>query len=211
METESCPLCGEEGKSYFSDRNHHFFACGNCHGLFRDPGQWPEPADEKKRYLLHQNHLEDQGYRKFAEPILNRVRLKFHHSAAGLDYGCGHNPVISEILRRENFKVDDYDPLFYPKRIFEGKTYDFIVCCEVIEHFHHPDKEFAHLSELLNRNGSLICMTDIFSDQTDFGNWYYKNDPTHVFIYQKQTLDYVCSKNKFRDLKIQDRLIEFLK
>jgi 2-polyprenyl-3-methyl-5-hydroxy-6-metoxy-1,4-benzoquinol methylase len=173
--------------------------------------QRPDRPNEKKRYLLHQNHLQDQGYRAFAAPILDRVRTGFDHSASGLDFGCGHNPVISEILRNENFKVDDYDPLFYPDRIFEDRTYDFIVCCEVIEHFHHPDREFVLLSSLLKESGSLICMTDIYSDETDFSTWYYKNDPTHVFIYRHQTFEYICSKNDFNRVAIEGRLIEFFK
>ena len=209
MESENCTLCGEEGKPYFSDRNHRFFSCSNCGALFRERKQWPDPSREKKRYLLHQNHLEDAGYRAFAGPILDRVRTGFDPGSLGLDYGCGHNPVISEILRQENFRVDDYDPLFFPQKVFEGKTYDFIICCEVMEHFHRPDLEFARLNTLLKRKGSLICMTDIFSDKTDFSKWYYKNDPTHVFIYREQTLDYICSNYNFSDLKIEDRLIEF--
>ena len=211
MESENCPLCDAQGKPCFTDRHQHFFSCGNCGALFRDPKQWPDPVSEKKRYLLHQNHLEDAGYRAFAGPILNRVRTGFDLGCLGLDYGCGHNPVISEILRQENFRVDDYDPLFYPKKIFEGKSYDYIVCCEVIEHFHRPDREFESLSQLLKRKGSLICMTDIYSDSTDFSKWYYKNDPTHVFIYREQTLNYICSKYNFSDLKIDNRLIEFFK
>ena len=209
MKHKTCPLCGANGKSFYSDPKHLFFSCERCMGLFRDPRQWPDHQSEEKRYLLHQNHLEDMGYRSFVEPILERVRTRFDPDSSGLDYGCGHSPVISEILRREGFSVDDYDPFFYPSKIFEGRTYDFIICCEVIEHFHRPDDEFERLKRLLNKNGSLICMTDIYSDDTNFNNWYYKNDPTHVFIYREQTLNYLSSKNDFTRVDIQGRLIEF--
>ena len=211
VKNETCPLCGERGQVYFSDHNHLFFTCPNCHGLFRDQDQWPDSQSEKERYLLHQNHMQDKGYQAFAGPILNAVRSDFDEGSFGLDYGCGHTPVISEILRQENFKVEDYDPLFYPEKVFEGKAYDYVICCEVIEHFHHPNREFALLNKLLNQNGRLICMTDIYSDKIDFSRWYYKNDPTHVFIYREQTFRYICSQSNFRDVKIEGRLIQFLK
>jgi SAM-dependent methyltransferase len=179
--------------------------------LFRDPAHWPVEEVEKERYLHHENHLEDQGYLAFAKPIFQAVRNQFDPTSLGLDFGCGHTPVISELLRRENFKVDDYDPFFHPEKIYQGKTYDYLICCEVIEHFHEPGREFGLMHSLLRESGKLICMTDVYSDRTDFGNWYYKNDPTHVFIYRNRTLEFICSSFGFSDVKIQGRLIEFSK
>ncbi len=211
MKSEECPLCGELAKEFHSDSIHLFYSCKGCGGLFRDPGQWPEPETEKARYLNHRNHLEDQGYIDFAGPILQSVREQFDLRSQGLDYGCGHTPVISELLRRENYEVDNYDPFFYPEKVFEGRTYDYLICCEVIEHFHHPGREFALMHRLLRPGGKLICMTDLYSDEIDFGSWYYKNDHTHVFIYRAETLEHLRSRFDFRDVKVDGRLIEFSK
>lgn len=196
---------------FHSEPRHRFFSCLTCQGLFRDPEQFPDRQDEKQRYLFHRNSLEDLGYRTFAEPLLKAVRSGFEKHALGMDYGCGHTPVISEILEQEGFEIDVYDPIFYPEKVFEGKSYDYITCCEVIEHFHHPEQEFDLLQELLRQGGKLICMTAIYSDNMDFGAWYYKNDPTHVFIYRRETLEHIRSEFGFCSLHVQDRLIQFSK
>lgn len=207
----NCPLCGSKGSSFFLDEKHHFFSCNTCGGIYRNPDQILNLMQEKKRYLLHQNHLEDKGYLKFASPILEAVKTSFDTDAVGLDFGCGHTPVISEVLKSEGYSVDLYDPVFYPDRTFENKTYDFVVSCEVMEHFQHPKKEFDLLSDLIKPHGKLICMTSLFSEQMDFNSWYYKNDPTHVFLYRKKTMDYIARNWGFNPVKVEKSLIVFSK
>ena len=67
------------------------------------------------------------------------------------------------------------------------------------------------MHSLLKPAGKLICMTDLYSDDKDFGNWYYKNDHTHVFIYRAETMEHIRSRFGFRDVKVEGRLIEFSK
>ena len=62
---------------------------------------------------------------------------------------------------------------------------------------------------MLDSNGKLYCMTDIFVDNIDFHQWYYKNDPTHVFIYQHKTFEWIKREYKFTKVNIVDRLITF--
>ena len=211
MSENKCPLCASDSQLFHNSEKHRFFSCDSCQGIFRDPRQVLGPQLEKDRYLLHQNHMQDLGYRNFVAPILEAVRSNFKAGASGLDYGCGHTPVISELLKLEEYKVDAYDPFFFPDRSFEDKSYDFIVCCEVMEHFQNPKKEFELLSKLLKADGKLICMTSLFSESTDFESWYYKNDPTHVFLYRKETLDFLVKTCNFGDVKIRERLIVFSK
>jgi len=206
-----CPLCGSTGQLFFSNEKHRFLSCDQCGGIFRDPGQILNVEQEKSRYLLHRNHLEDKGYLKFVSPILRAVRKGYPSGAVGLDFGCGHTPVISEVLKEQDYIFDLYDPVFYPHRVFEGKIYDFITCCEVMEHFQHPKKEFDLLTGLLKPDGNLICMTSLYSKEIDFEKWYYKNDPTHVFFYRKETLAYIARNWGFRCLKIEEPLLVFLK
>jgi SAM-dependent methyltransferase len=211
MLKNNCPLCGSEGRLFHHAEKHRFLSCDNCGGLYRDQNQILNLEQEKTRYLLHQNHLEDQGYRNFVKPILEAVRESHGTDAIGLDFGCGHTPVISEILKSEGYAVDVYDPVFFPQKTFEGKTYDFIICCEVMEHFTNPEKEFELLGRLLKMPGNLFCMTSVYSDQIDFESWYYKNDPTHVFLYRDETLDHIRQKFGFQSHKTEDRLIVFSK
>jgi hypothetical protein len=80
----------------------------------------------------------------------------------------------------------------------------------VIEHFYHPEKEFRLLKNLLQPNGRLYCMTHIYNPKIDFENWYYKNDPTHVFIYQEATLIWIKNNFNFASVTIDNRLISFV-
>ncbi|WP_309597799.1 methyltransferase domain-containing protein [Flavobacterium oreochromis] len=83
--------------------------------------------------------------------------------------------------------------------------------CEVIEHFHHPKKEFQLLKELLVPKGKLYCMTHLYDSSIHFEKWYYKNDTTHVFIYQKETIEWIAKMLMFSDFTIKNRLIIFTK
>ena len=90
-------------------------------------------------------------------------------------------------------------------------TYDYIVSCEVFEHFHNPKKEIDRLVSILNTNGVLLIMTMLYDDQIDFKDWYYRNDSTHVFIYTKQTMEYIAHENQLKIEVITDRFIVFRK
>ena len=43
-------------------------------------------------------------------------------------------------------------------------------------------------------------MTEFVTDTTDFCNWYYKNDPTHVCFYGEKSLEYICNTYGFNEL-----------
>lgn len=205
---QNCPLCDSNAESFFKEQ---FYLCNNCKGIFRPKSDYPNLEDEKQRYEKHNNDINDNGYQNFVSPITNAVIANHKIEETGLDFGAGSGPVISKILKDKNFQIELYDPFFhnYPE-LLEGQ-YDYIVCCEVIEHLHNPAKEFALLFELLKPYAKLYCMTHIYDDSIDFGNWYYKNDITHVIIYQKETLKYIAEKYKFSDVVIEGRLITYTK
>ena len=117
--------------------------------------------------------------------------------------------MITKLLKRQGFKMDIYDPLFKNDISVFQKKYDFIVCCEVIEHFHKPFKEFQLLKSLLKPAGKLFCMTDIFSKEINFEKWYYKNDLTHVIFYQKETFKWIKKSAEFSKVTVNNRLITF--
>ena len=206
-----CPLCSELSALFYADGRHRFFSCPKCLGIFRDPEQLPGEQEEKERYLLHQDARHDPGYLKFVDPLLEAVKRKMPKGSRGLDYGCGHSPVISEVLKAEGFTFSIYDPFFYPEKAVLDAQYDFITCCEVVEHFHRPKKEFESLHGMLKKGGKLFCMTYLYEDAIDFGSWHYKNDATHVFIYRKQTLEHLVKNLGFQSLKFFGRLVVFSK
>lgn len=208
--TQKCPLCLDMSSTFYKTEKQHFYLCKNCKGIFLDKDSLLDKNEEKERYYLHQNHINDLGYIKFADPIISAIKYFFDSTHQGLDFGAGHTPVISEVLKRDDFQVEIYDPLFFNNMKVLDIKYDFISSCEVIEHFYDPKKEFELLYNMLKPNGKLICMTDIFNG-TNFDTWYYMTDPTHVFFYQKETFEWIKNNFNFKDVTINNRLIIFTK
>lgn len=204
-----CPLCSGKSSSYFKNNIHEFFQCTICNGIFRDAEQFLNKNEEKKRYQYHKNNINDLGYIKFASPIISTVKKYFNTKHKGLDFGAGHTPVISELLKLDDYQVDIYDPLFFKNELPLKNKYDFITSCEVIEHFYNPLKEFTLLFNLLKPQGKLILMTYIYDKTIDFEKWFYKNDPTHVFIYQKETFRWIKNYFNYKNVKVENRLIMF--
>ncbi|HPL96740.1 MAG TPA: class I SAM-dependent methyltransferase [Smithellaceae bacterium] len=167
------------------------------------------PAAEKRRYEEHKNDIHDPRYQEFVGPIVSKIQERFTNKHRGLDYGAGTGPVIAKLLRDKGYSIELYDPFFWNDATVLDATYDFVVCCEVIEHFHSPAKEFKRLRSLLKPGGALYCMTDLYSEDTDFKNWYYKNDPTHVFFYKKNTLEWIKKQLGFVSFEQKDRITLF--
>lgn len=209
----NCLLCQREAVSdpFFESPYHPFFYCAYCGTIFRDPVTFLTPEAEKERYLEHNNDPEDSGYQQFISPIVKAVTKDFKSSSKGLDYGAGTGPVIAGLLREQEFEIVMYDPFFHPNTPALMQAYDFIVDCEVIEHFYRPMDEFKKLYDLLRPKGRLYCMTDPTDNCDDFAQWHYKDDPSHVLFYNRGNLEWICRQVGFSTLTIDDRLIVFEK
>jgi SAM-dependent methyltransferase len=204
---ETCPLCNNTGEPF---HNEEFFRCKNCQGIFRPKVFYPSPTAEKHRYEQHNNDVNDERYQQFVSPITTAVLKERASTDIGLDFGAGTGPVISKILKDNDFIIHQYDPFFHKNLDLLKKTYDYIVCCETIEHFHDPKKEFSLLKKLLKPKAVLYCMTHIYNSEILFADWYYRKDPTHVFIYQKETFEWIVDEFDFSQLHIDGRLVRFV-
>ncbi|SDK13343.1 Methyltransferase domain-containing protein [Alkalibacterium thalassium] len=176
-----------------------------------DPLDYLSQEEEKERYKNHNNDVNDPRYQKFVSPIVEKVRDHYDTNHLGLDYGAGTGPVITSLLEKEGYALRLYDPFFhlYPKKL--SIKYDYIICSEVIEHFHHPYEEFKSLAEMLKPKGSIFCLTSLYNEEIDFETWYYKNDDTHVFFYHKKALEWIRNKFDFSDFFIDGKLIKLTK
>ena len=61
------------------------------------------------------------------------------------------------------------------------------MCSEAAEHFHEPAIEFQKFDRLLVDNGWIGIMTNFQTEDTQFKNWHYRRDPTHVIFYRQET------------------------
>ncbi len=163
------------------------------------------PQVELERYRQHNNDVEDPRYQNFVRPLVDLIASNHRPSERGLDFGAGPGPVITKMLGERGFQVALYDPFFHPDtRVLQG-TYDFIVSCEVIEHFHDPRASFELLKTLLAQNGVLYCRTTLVTEDTDFPRWYYRNDETHVFFYHEETIAWIAESIMCCNYTILDR------
>ncbi len=206
-----CRLCKTPAEPFFEGRHGDYFNCPRCLGVFLAPADHLDPAEERARYETHNNDVHDERYQKFVDPIVSAVKADYSTSKKGLDFGSGTGPVISHLLRQEGYSIDQYDPYFENDTSIFRNRYDFIVCCEVIEHFRHPAREFAKLNQLLEPAGTLICMTELLLPETKFEDWYYKDDPTHIFFYRPETVAYVAEAFEFVEHSINGRLVKWVK
>lgn len=170
----SCPLCHSTTTPFSEYKTRRYYACNNCKGIILQPDQYMTFENEEKHYRFHNNDVEDKGYQKFVSPITSNILKDFTIENIGLDFGAGTGSAISKVLRDNDYQIAEYDPYFHPFPELLENQYDYIACCEVVEHFHHPDKEFRLLKNLLKPNGKLYCMTHLYNPEIDFENWYYK-------------------------------------
>ncbi len=86
-----------------------------------------------------------------------------------------------------------YDPFFAPDdSTLTNETYDFITASEVVEHLHHPKQTFEILWACLKPGGLLGIMTKQVIDLPMFSQWHYKQDPTHVCFFSKDTFAWLA-------------------
>lgn len=169
----------------------------------------PVREAELARYKEHKNDVNDVNYQKFVTPIVSAIMRDFAQNDKGLDFGAGPGPVLSKLLTDNGYHIRQYDPFFADQPELLEEKYDYIACCEVIEHFYTPPEEFRLLKKLLLQNGKLYCMTNLYDESINFQNWHYKNDSTHVFIYQAETVHWIKENFGFANVTIEGRLITF--
>lgn len=204
----TCTLCAS---ALIHKMDEFYYDCGHCKAIIMADKYYLSAEQEKAIYETHVNDVTDIRYQNFTLPITKHVLENFLPKDKGLDFGSGTGPVISSELMKEDYDIVQYDPFFAPNSSLLNKSYDYILSCEVFEHFYQPKLEIDRLISLLNDNGSLLIMTMLYHEGIDFKTWSYRQDPTHVFIYRKETIEYIAKENKLKIEMITDRFIALKK
>jgi SAM-dependent methyltransferase len=202
-----CLLCQNEVKLFRNLEDKEYFKCTSCNSIMLNPKDYVTSEREKERYEEHNNDIYDKRYQAFVSPIVNSVLKNYDKKQKGLDFGSGSGPVITKLLRDYGYKINIYDPFFADNKEKLEETYDYIACCEVIEHFYYPRLEFTRLRAMLKPGGSLYIKTKIYNEEIDFDSWHYRNDQTHVFFYHKLALEYIKKQFDFSELTITKDMI----
>ncbi|MCB0350314.1 MAG: class I SAM-dependent methyltransferase [Bdellovibrionales bacterium] len=197
----NCPLCQCSTTQPYciSDIQRSYFICKTCSLVFAEPHTALTPQDEKSRYNLHQNNLEEKGYREYLKKMwvplyshLKKLQTKLGRPLVGLDFGCGPTQAFQQFALELGIHVESYDPYFFAEQSVLEKKYDFIWCSEAFEHFNEPAGTISQIIQLLRTDGILAIRTELYPQADQFANWYYQRDPTHVSFYNESTMNWIA-------------------
>lgn len=211
--THGCPLCGILASLGCQDAatDKKYLRCPQCDLYFLRPTDRLSAEKEKAHYDHHNNDVADPRYQSFVLPLHQHIRRLFAPGTLGLDFGAGPGPVLAEMLRRDGYRVDVYDPLYWPDQAPLHRRYDFVIACEVVEHFYNPAREFELLFSLVKPGGVLALMTLMRDEETQFSDWHYRIDPTHVVFYSPKTFGWIKKNLGFIGLEIDGKRVVLLK
>ena len=206
---EPCPLCrGVDAKPFAESGGRSYLACPDCDLRFVPRAFRITFASERARYELHNNDVLDVKYQAFVSPLVCAVEEFTAAVLRGLDFGCGRGPVVSHLLTQKGYDMTLYDPFFHREERALQSSYDFAVCCEVVEHFREPAAEFGLLRRLVRPGGCVFVMTALWAGGIRFQDWHYQRDPTHVSFYSARTFEWIRDGFGFRDAAFRgDRVV----
>lgn len=191
----NCPLCDHsQCEFYHRDKKREYLQCQQCDLVFVPPAFHLSSEMEKAEYDKHENDVNDSGYIQFLSRMLLPVLARIDKHSHGLDLGCGPAPALAAQFEQQGHKMSLYDLYYYPDPLVLEQQYDFVTCTEVIEHIAQPKYFIAMLLDLLKPGAVLGLMTKLVISQERFAIWHYKNDPTHICFYSKNTFAFIAAQ-----------------
>ncbi len=190
-----------------------YYVCRECGFIAQDRKNIVTFTEERTEYDRHENSIDNEGYVTYFKRFLDQALMPYVTSGHGLDYGSGPEPVLSQVLRRDYaLDVDIYDLHYQPEKVFEGKTYDYIITTEVIEHVQNPMEVLQLMYDHLKPHGVVALMTLFHPEDADvFLKWWYRRDITHISFFLPKTFQKMatligfdviyCDENRYITLK----------
>lgn len=168
------------------------------------------PQQERAYYDLHENSLEDAGYRRFLSRCAEPLLAALPPDSEGLDFGCGPAPLLAKMLRNAGHKVALYDLHYADNRAVLKRQFDFIVATEVVEHLREPGEELGALWSRLRPGGLLVLMTKLVISRERFASWHYIRDPTHICFFSEDSVRWLADTLN-AEVQFVDRDVIFLR
>jgi SAM-dependent methyltransferase len=190
-----CPLCQHLKTLWVGEfQKRRYWLCGDCDLIFVDRNDLPSRAFEQSVYDLHHNQDDDPGYLRFLSRLAEPLLAQLEPHCRGLDFGCGPGPAMNRFFIQAGHQMECYDPIYAADQTLLDQTYDFVTSSEVVEHFHEPRHSWGDLLALVRPGGWIGIMTKRHLGVERFGQWHYKNDPTHVAFYSEATLHWIAQQ-----------------
>ncbi len=191
----NCPLCESSNiADYFNDKVRSYLRCECCDLVFVPEEFHLSDVLEKSEYDMHENSINDPGYKKFLSPVVDAVISRVSENSLGLDFGCGPGPALASMLHEKQYDVNLYDKFYRPDKSVFTQKYEFVTATEVLEHLKYPGKELEFLWNIIREGGWLFVMTQRVISRDRFERWGYKNDPTHICFFSDETINFLGEK-----------------
>lgn len=196
----SCKICGSPTESIDDLKwKVTYDICHICDFISKQEQYYISPEEEQKRYEQHNNDTYDPGYIKRFEDMIKLHVKPLKRVEKVLDFGSGPYPMLTIIMKEKGYETVNYDPFFAPSKDYKNHKYDLIILSEVVEHIAKPKETIEELVSLLNPEGAILFMTEQRTmPSTDFLNWWYKRDNTHISFFNTKTFEYIAKMNNMK-------------
>ncbi len=140
-------------------------------------------------------------HRYCVEKFVNNISRKVPPKSMILDAGAGPCP-YKHLFRHANYEATDFKDehgilnftCSLEKIPRKSKTYDSILCTEVLEHVENPSKVISEFNRILKKGGNLFLTVP--------QGWMLHQEPYNYFYFTKYGLESLLKKNKFRNIRI---------
>ncbi|WP_237060760.1 class I SAM-dependent methyltransferase [Microbulbifer sediminum] len=197
-------------QGYHRDKFRPYHQCARCALVFVPADFHLSAAAERAYYDLHENSLDDSGYRQFLSRCADPLLEVLPPASRGLDFGCGPAPLLARMLSSAGHSVALHDAYYAPGSSVLEESFDFIVATEVVEHLSAPGDVLELLWSRLRQGGLLALMTKLVISPERFASWHYIRDPTHICFFSKHTFAWLA-EHLGAGLEYADRDVVFLR
>lgn len=182
-----CKICQNYSAKITIDKIEYDY-CEECGFLSKTDLFIPSKNTEFNRYLQHENNS-SEGYIKYQDNFYQSIKSYLGFEV--LDFGCGNNHILADIINGEGLNCSYYDLYFYPEENYKKRLYDAIIMEEVIEHLKDPIAVLKELISLLKDGGKLIIRTMFIPTDFKINKWWYLRDITHISFFDFKTFSYL--------------------
>lgn len=198
----------------FIDEKFKVWRCPNCQSI-----HCLDVVDLDRYYAkfpLFQAQL-TRSYRvMFSNLCRQLTQYGFSKSHSLLDYGCGANGLFVSYLQECGFtRACGYDPYgakesFGDPAILQGRTFDYILSQDVIEHVEDPYALLDKLNSLLSPGGYILLGTpnaaNLDLNRPDLSDHYhFVHVPYHLHMYTRETLESLGRSQGWEPVHFFDR------
>lgn len=199
-----CKLCGKNSVDKLCENSsREFYHCTFCELIFVPEMYHLNIQEEKTRYDLHDNSMDNKGYVNYLQKIEKVVSGIVTKDKSILDFGSGKNAVLSGLLKINGFNCTSYDPLYGLHNATQKSAFDLLIACEVVEHLRDLRSELFLIKKMITDTSKIIIRTQLYPPSDKFLKWWYIQDLTHINFFSLKSIE-IAGQILDRDIELTD-------